>query len=208
VRVQWALAALVAVVGVVLSTQRTRIIDALGATDDLSMRANLWALARYFAGRQPVQGWGWFGSWDVAEQPFATINQLLAQHHSTALNAYVDIQMQLGWAGLLLLCALGGTALVRSWLDASQRRSVVYAWTPLMLIALAVTSAFESVRCSGWGGCCSSCAPCVPGSPAGGASGWVPRRRRPRGSVAHRPRRRAAPAGRSRRCRRGRISWS
>ena len=151
VRVQWALAALVAVVGVVLYAQRTRIIDALGATDDLSMRANLWALARYFAGRQPVQGWGWFGSWDVAEQPFATINQLLAQHHSTALNAYVDIQLQLGWAGLLLLCALGGTALVRSWLDASQRRSVVYAWTPLMLIALAVTSAFESVALFGVG---------------------------------------------------------
>jgi hypothetical protein len=96
-------------------------------------------------------GLGWFGSWDVAEQPFATINQLLAQHHSTALNAYVDIQLQLGWAGLLLLCALGGTALVRSWLDASQRRSVVYAWTPLMLIALAVTSAFESVALFGVG---------------------------------------------------------
>ena len=67
------------------------------------------------------------------------------------MNAYVDIQLQLGWAGLLLLCALGGMALVRSWLDASQRRSVVYAWTPLMLIALAVTSAFESVALFGVG---------------------------------------------------------
>ena len=45
---------------------------------------------------------------------------------------------------VLLLCALGGTALVRSWVDASQRRSVVYAWTPLMLVTLAVTSVFES----------------------------------------------------------------
>lgn len=149
--VQWLLAGVVAVASVGLYLQRTRILDLLGATDDLSMRANLWALARYFAGRQPVQGWGWFGAWDAAEQPFASINQLLGQNHTTALSAYVDAQLQLGWAGLLLLCALGGIALVRSWVDASQRRSVVYAWTPLMLVALIVTSLFESVALYGLG---------------------------------------------------------
>lgn len=149
--VQWILAGAVAVASAGLYLQRTRILDLLGATDDLSMRANLWALARYFASRQPVQGWGWFGAWDVGEQPFASINQLLGQNHTTALSAYVDVQLQLGWAGLLLLCALGGIALVRSWVDASQRRSVVYAWTPLMLVALIVTSAFESVALYGLG---------------------------------------------------------
>lgn len=149
--VQWTLAGVVVVASVALFTQRTRIIDLLGATDDLSMRANLWALAQYFASRQPVQGWGWFGAWDVDEQPFASVNQLLGQHHTTALNAYVDVQLQLGWMGVLLLCALGGIALVRSWLDASQRRSIVYAWTPLMLIALAGVSAFESVALYGLG---------------------------------------------------------
>lgn len=150
-RVQWILAGAVAAASIALYTQRTRIIDLLGADDDLSMRANLWALAQYFAGRRPVQGWGWFGSWDAAEQPFASINQLLDQSHTTALNAYVDVQLQLGWVGVLLLCAMGGIALVRSWLDASQRRSVVYAWTPLMLVALVVTSGFESVALYGVG---------------------------------------------------------
>ena len=149
--VQWTLAAVVAVASVALYAQRTRIIDLLGAEDDLSMRLNLWALAQYFAGRQPVQGWGWFGSWDAVEQPFASINQLLDESHTTALNAYVDMQLQLGWVGVLLLCALGGLALVRSWLDASQRRSIVYAWTPLMLVALVVTSGFESVTLYGFG---------------------------------------------------------
>lgn len=149
--VQWTLAGTVAVASVILYVLRTRIIDLLGAADDLSMRANLWALARYYAGRQPVQGWGWFGAWDVDEQPFASINQLLAQRHTTALNAYVDVQLQLGWLGLLLLCTLGGLALVRSWLDASQRRSVVYAWTPLTIIALATTSVFESFPLFGVG---------------------------------------------------------
>ena len=150
-RVQWIVAGVVAVASVALYLQRARIVDLLGARDDLAMRSNLWAVARYFSARRPVQGWGWFGSWDVSEQPFASINQLLSQRHTTALNAYVDVQLQLGWVGVLLVCAFGGLALVRSWLDASQRRSVVYAWTPLMVIALAVTSVFESVALFGLG---------------------------------------------------------
>lgn len=149
--VQWVVAAVVAVASLVLYLQRTRIIDLLGAKDDLATRSNLWAVARYFAARQPVQGWGWFGSWDVTDQPFVSINQLLSQRHTTALNAYVDVHLQLGWVGVLLFCVLGGLALVRAWLDASQRRSVVYAWTPLMVIALAVTSVFESVALFGLG---------------------------------------------------------
>lgn len=150
-RVQWIVAGVVAVASVVVYLQRARIIDLLGAKDDLAMRSNLWAMARYFSARRPVQGWGWFGSWDVSEQPFASINQLLSQRHTTALNAYVDVQLQLGWVGVLLVCAFGGLALVRSWVDASQRRSVVYAWTPLMVITLAVTSVFESVALFGLG---------------------------------------------------------
>lgn len=150
-RVQWIVAGVVAVASVALYLQRARIVDLLGAKDDLAMRSNLWAVARYFSARRPVQGWGWFGSWDVSEQPFASINQLLSQRHTTALNAYVDVQLQLGWVGVLLVCAFGGLALVRSWVDASQRRSVVYAWTPLMVITLAVTSVFESVALFGLG---------------------------------------------------------
>ena len=150
-RVQWIVAGVVAVASVALYLQRARIVDFLGARDDLSMRSHLWAMARYFAARQPVLGWGWYGPWDVAEQPFASINHLLSQRHTTALNAYVDVHLQLGWVGVMLFCVLGGLALVRSWLDASQRRSVVYAWTPLMVIALAVTSVFESVALFGLG---------------------------------------------------------
>lgn len=149
--VQWALAAIVAVASALVYAQRAWIIDVLRAADDLSMRSQLWDLAQSFADLRPVQGWGWFGSWDGGEEPFATINQLLAERHTTALNAYVDVQLQLGWAGVLLFCTLGGVALVRGWLDASQRRSVVYAWTPLMVIALAVTSVFESVTLFGLG---------------------------------------------------------
>ncbi|MFT4050909.1 MAG: O-antigen ligase family protein [Microbacterium sp.] len=150
-RVQWMLGSVVATASIAAYVQRTRLVSLLGATDDLSMRTTLWYLARYYAGRQPVLGWGWYGVWDADVLPFSFINQLLGEHHTTALNAYVDVRLQLGWVGVLLLCALGGLALVRSWVDASQRRSIVYAWTPLTAVALAATSVFESFALFGFG---------------------------------------------------------
>lgn len=148
---QWMLAGVVTASGIALYTQRSAIIAATGAADDLQLRTDLWSLAQYYIRLKPVQGWGWFGAWPTAEPPFATINILLGESHRSALNAYVDILLQLGWAGVLLLCAVGGVALVRSWLDASQRRSTVYAWTPLVLITLAIASGFESYVLSGVG---------------------------------------------------------
>lgn len=148
---QWMLAGVVTATGIALYTQRGAIIAVTGAGDDLQARTELWTLVQYYVRLKPVQGWGWFGAWPPAEPPFATINILLGESHRSALNAYVDILLQLGWAGVLLLCAVGGVALVRSWLDASQRRSTVYAWTPLVLITLAITSVFESYVLSGAG---------------------------------------------------------
>lgn len=148
---QWMLAGVVTATGIALYTQRGAIIAVTGAGDDLQARTELWTLVQYYVRLKPVQGWGWFGAWPPAEPPFATINILLGESHRSALNAYVDILLQLGWAGVLLLCGVGGVALVRSWLDASQRRSTVYAWTPLVLITLAITSVFESYVLSGAG---------------------------------------------------------
>src|SRR5690606_14029016 len=62
-----------------------------------------------------------------------------------------DVLLQLGIAGLLLFLILGVVALIRSWLVASVRRSVVYAWTPLVLVTLAVDSMFESFTLAGAG---------------------------------------------------------
>ncbi len=148
---QWMLAGVVTATGIAFYLQRASIIRATGAADDLELRTDLWNLAQYYIRLRPVQGWAWFGQWPVDEAPFATINILLGESHRSALSAYVDVLLQLGWAGALLFCLMGGIALVRSWLDASQRRSTVYAWTPLLLIALAITSLFESYVLTGAG---------------------------------------------------------
>lgn len=130
---------------------RHPIIALLGAGSDFATRVTLWNTMVDYLRSKPVQGWGWFGPWDGAEFPFSAINYTLRTSHASGLNAYFDVLLQLGWIGLLLFAGLAGVALVRSWLDASQRRSVIYAWTPLVLIALLVDSMFESFTLTGFG---------------------------------------------------------
>jgi len=148
---QWTLGGIV-VAGLAIGyAARHPIIAFLGAGSDFSMRVNLWNTMVDFLRSKPVQGWGWFGPWDQGEFPFSAINYGLRTSHATGLNAYFDVLLQLGWMGLLLFTAFAGVALVRSWLDASERRSVIYAWTPLVLVTLLVDSMFESFTLFGFG---------------------------------------------------------
>jgi len=149
--VQAALGALV-VVGLAVSfALRHQIIRLLDAGSDFSTRADLWNLMLDFIAERPLSGYGWFGAWPRGEYPFTYINFQLSDHHQSALNSYFDALLQLGWAGLALFLVLGGVAMVRSWLVAGARRSVVYAWTPLTLVTLAVESMFESFTLTGVG---------------------------------------------------------
>lgn len=148
---QWILGTLVAAGVLTALGLRHQIIRMLDAGSDFSTRANLWNQLQEFIGDRPVLGWGWFGRWPNDELPFAYVNVLLGDTHRSALNAYFDVLLQLGWVGLILFLTLGGVAMVRSWLVASVRRSVVYAWTPLVLVTLAVESMFESYTIVGAG---------------------------------------------------------
>lgn len=151
VTVQWVLGGLVVAGLTVAFAQRHRIIRMLDAGSDFSTRADLWNAILDYVADKPVTGYGWFGTWTGGEYPFMYINFQLSDHHQSALNAYFDVLLQLGGVGLALFLVLGGVAIVRSWLVASVRRSVVYAWTPLLLITLAVESMFESFTLTGAG---------------------------------------------------------
>lgn len=130
---------------------RGAVVAVLGARTDISLRTNLWNEMLAFVRSHPVEGFGFFGPWVRSEFPFNAINFRLGQTHASGLNAYLDVLLQLGWVGLLLFLALGGLALARAWLVASERRSVVHAWAPLILVALLVMSLFESFTVSGAG---------------------------------------------------------
>ncbi|MGB3374445.1 MAG: O-antigen ligase family protein [Microbacterium sp.] len=151
VSMQWILGTLVAVALAVAFALRHLIIRLLDAGSDFSTRADLWNVILDYVAERSVTGYGWFGSWAGGQYPIPYINYQLADHHQSALNAYFDVLLQLGWLGLALFLLLGGVAIVRSWLVASVRRSVVYAWTPLLLVTLAVESMFESFTLTGAG---------------------------------------------------------
>ncbi|WP_396668654.1 O-antigen ligase family protein [Microbacterium sp. R86528] len=130
---------------------RHPIIRFLGAGTDFSLRVDLWNLMVDLVRFHPVEGWGWFGPWAKTEFPFNAINVQLDETHATGLNAYFDVLLQLGWVGVILFAAFAGIALVRAWMVASERRSVVYAWTPLILVTLLIDSIFESFTLTGLG---------------------------------------------------------
>lgn len=130
---------------------RSRIIDIVGAATDFSNRSRIWAELLVWIPRRWLQGWGWHGGWSNDTFPFNAINWQLRVDHLSALNAYLDVTLQLGWIGLLLFGGMCAIALVRSWITASERRSSVYAWTPLLLVAILTESMFESFALGGAG---------------------------------------------------------
>lgn len=149
--VQGILASTVVVAGVFAYLFRHSIIAVLNAGSDFASRAALWDALLTLVELRPLQGWGWFGPWSRNDLPFYIINSMVGDKHASALNAYLDVLLQLGWVGLLLFAVFCGVALVRGWLVASQRRSVVYAWVPLITVTLLIESMFESFTLSGAG---------------------------------------------------------
>ncbi|MEW1706127.1 O-antigen ligase family protein [Microbacterium sp. NPDC089190] len=141
----------VAVVVAVAYAARASLVAALGAQDDLETRTRVWTRVLDIADIRPVQGFGWFGAWDPDAVPFALVTLADGARHASALNAYLDVLLQLGWVGLLLFLALGGLGLARGWLVAGERRAVVHAWAPLILVALLTVSLFESFTLTGPG---------------------------------------------------------
>ncbi len=143
---------LLAVIGLALAwLLRTRIILLLNAGTEFEYRYSLWRQVFQFAAINPLQGWGWIGSWDRDIAPFTAIGQAGSRTYETALSAYVDVYLQLGIVGLAIFLGLVVLALVRSWLLASDRRSVVYLWPALTLVILVFASAAESVLIADWG---------------------------------------------------------
>ncbi|WP_230379185.1 O-antigen ligase family protein [Microbacterium sp. ZXX196] len=123
---------------------RHAIIRFFAARSGFAARADLWNALIDWVRHKPVTGWGLFGSWQGEPFPTNILAVELGGAHGSALSAYFDVLLQLGWVGLLLFLLVGLFALGRAWLAAADRRSVVYAWLPLVLVAILVESVFES----------------------------------------------------------------
>lgn len=122
-----------------------------GAT---SRRDTLWDAVRDLSDSRITLGWGWVGPWPSGSASFPY--SYLAVISPTggvrsAESSYLDVQLQLGIAGLTLLIIALGLALVRGWLVASARRSAVHHWPVLTIALLAWWSLTSSIMTSGLG---------------------------------------------------------
>ncbi|WP_104176993.1 O-antigen ligase [Cryobacterium sp. Y50] len=130
---------------------RTTIIDTLNAGSEFEARYSLWSEMWRLVELHPLEGWGWAGFWPQDVTPYGWLEFTTGRAHLTGLNAYLDVYFQVGLIGFLAFLALVLLAFVRSWLLASNKRSLVYVWAPLILVTLLVTSAAESTILSEFG---------------------------------------------------------
>jgi exopolysaccharide production protein ExoQ len=140
---QWALAGLTVVALFATYLARMRVLALLNAGSEFEVRYLLWFQAWTLAPIRGMEGWGWSGLWQDVP-PYTYINNVLERSYESGLNAFVDVYLQVGAIGLVAFIVLLVLAFVRSWLLASNRRTVTYTWPALVLVILIATSAAES----------------------------------------------------------------
>jgi hypothetical protein len=123
---------------------RAPIIALFNATGELEFRLDLWQRVLAFAPVHWLEGWGWMGIWNPAVPPYSGLTPTGNRPHDSALNALVDLWLQIGAVGVFVFLALVGLAFTRSWLLAGRRRSVVHTWPALVLVTLITVSVAES----------------------------------------------------------------
>lgn len=100
---------------------RDRIFSALGRDSDLTGRESIWQDVLERAGERPWLGWGYATPWTPWEPAF---DGWIIDHGQTVLqahNMWVDIRMQLGIVGVVLLGMLYLAFVWRSWFFAVDR---------------------------------------------------------------------------------------
>lgn len=138
------------VVAIVVWSVRDRVLALLDATGDFGARVELWRQLLDLVRQFPVEGWGWAGAWPRIF-PFTTTAPPGERMPSSALNAYLDVMLQLGLVGLGLFVLALGLATWRAWLVAGEARSTVNTWPALVLLLIVATGLAESYPLTGGG---------------------------------------------------------
>ena len=141
-----------AVVGAILA--REQLLGLLGKSADLTNRLDIWQAVTDLAVQRPVAGWGWVSWWVPWVEPFNGLAVFGGVQYLQAHDAWLDVFLQLGVLGLIVMLALVLSTLMRSWMVATDtdpvragRRAIEWPTTAvpfLLLVALLVQSLTES----------------------------------------------------------------
>ena len=123
---------------------RGPLLQLLGRSEDLTNRLDIWAIVADLAGQRPVAGWGWISYWAPWVEPFDDLVVIKGVTYLQAHNAWLDVYLQLGVLGLVVVGLLALTTVIRSWsfaLDGPRDSALVPV---ALLTALLVQSLAES----------------------------------------------------------------
>lgn len=133
---------------------QSRIFELLGKSSDLTGRLEIWESVTNLAAQRPVFGWGWVSYWVPWAPPFDDLAFRNGVRQLQAHNAWLDVWLQLGIVGVVVLAALVISMVVRAWLAATDppqnrpdqpgRYSALTLAPVLILVALLVQSVAES----------------------------------------------------------------
>lgn len=150
--ISYAVIAVAGAVGLTLALVfRNQLFALLGKSSDLTHRGAIWDAVINLAQQRPVFGWGWVSYWVPWVAPFdhLAFNNGVRQLH--AHNAWLDIWLQLGIVGLVIVGALVLSTATRSWSFAVDRpRSNLtskgkYTALAILPLALLVAQLVQSV---------------------------------------------------------------
>jgi O-antigen ligase len=143
----WQLATLAFAIAVAVAAWAARgpVVASLNGGGELDYRLRVWRQVWDLVSFHNIEGWGWVGSWPREILPYSAVIGSGGRVPHSASNGFLDVWFQLGLVGLAIFVGFLGLAFVRSWLLASRRRSIVFAWPALVLLALILSGLAESL---------------------------------------------------------------
>jgi O-antigen ligase len=116
----------------------------LGRSSDLTNRLDIWAIVTETAAQRPAAGWGWISYWAPWVEPYDDLVVIRGVTYLQAHNAWLDVYLQLGVIGLVVVGLFVLTTIARAWsfaLDGDRGSALV----PLaLLVAILVQGLAES----------------------------------------------------------------
>ncbi len=110
---------------------------------DLTGRTEVWKMVLDSASKKPVLGYGYSGFWELTYES-KRISNLLNWSVPTAHNSFLDVYIQVGMVGLLLLMSSTAVGIVRSFRFARRYSTPESAWPLSCILLVLYYSATES----------------------------------------------------------------
>jgi O-antigen ligase len=132
------------VVSIVVLINRAEVFTFFGKTPDMTGRSTIWKLVLGLIAERPIQGWGWISHWMPGVEPFEGLVVINKVPYYQAHNAYLDMWLQLGAIGLLLLLILVAMTFVKLWRLGVRHTNPLYLWPMLVFFGLLAQNLTES----------------------------------------------------------------